>query len=287
MKDRISKKFYGLVIVAIVSGTFIINVLFKIKAPFELLKAEWTAGDALGLFAAISAALIAIYGISLTIKQSDHVFKEEVRNSALPFLNVDFLQSKNSSAWNLVIAEDEGESSVDKTYREEKIDCIYFIIDEKGIDTKGSLNKHQQEVIENGGSYVTPLAGGGRAITHAYSVYIPLSVENVGKGVAINVRVGLNKSSTSASHRRYIVPVSLKVGDYIKVGIFGEGIKEESELFDKYCLEFIYYDIFGNHYEQSYDVDLYYNNEKNCAALGINTSQEQIILERKDDTKNN
>lgn len=281
MKNRIPKKFYGLVIVIVVSGTFIINVLFKIKAPFELFKAEWTAGEALGLFAAISAALIAIYGISLTMRQSDHVFNEEVRNSMLPFLNIDFLRRKNSSAWNYLLDDNKGESNIDKTYREEKLDCMYFILDEKGIDTKGSLNKHQQEIIENGGSYAAPLEGGGRGIIHAYSVYIPLSVENVGKGAAINVRVGFNKSNTPDDQKRYITPVSLRIGDHIKVGIFGEGIKEESKLFGKYSLEFIYYDIYGNQYEQCYDVDLYYNNDKNCATLGINTNQEQIILERK------
>ena len=106
-----------------------------------------------------------------------------------------------------------------------------------------------------------------------------MHIENVGKGAAVNVRVGFNRLGTNVESKEYVEPITLKVGDQLTVGVFGENLLKGSTALGQYCLEFLYYDIFGNKYEQKYDV--YINNEDGYPSCKMSTLQEQVVLERK------
>ena len=73
-KDIVKKVVIALLF-AIFGVPFIINILFKIKAPFEIFDAEWYAEDALSYYGSVLAFLGTAAFSALALWQN-HVFKE-------------------------------------------------------------------------------------------------------------------------------------------------------------------------------------------------------------------
>ena len=81
-----------------------------------------------------------------------------------------------------------------------------------------------------------------------FLICIIFELENVGKGPAINTRIGFNKSSVTKNERKYIKPENLKVGDFFYINIYIQNITDS--VIGEYVLEVNYFDIYGNNYSQ-------------------------------------
>lgn len=262
---------------------FLINVAFKIKAPCSWLVAEWTAGDALSLFAAISAALLAIYGISITIRHSTLESVENLRNQVRPFIVIDFLKSKPKiKKWlSESITEIEVEPENDQ-YEEYSLKSFYFVFSERShsndyIEIKRRLKPEQIAVIKNGGIISSPVAEGVIATRNIPYLYLKLILENVGNGAAVQTSVGIN--SVSTKEKLYAEPVPLKIGDTIEIGLYAEEVHQDSPFLGAYELEITYYDILGNRYKQNHELTISYDQEFEKPKGTISVTQRQELIE--------
>lgn len=79
-------------------------------------------------------------------------------------------------------------------------------------------------------------------------VSVPLEVENVGNGTAINLRIGLNKATNIKPV--YITTINLKQNMTIYIHIFSENPTDND--LAEYNLEFYYNDIYKRKYAQKY-----------------------------------
>ena len=267
-----------LFIALVICVPFFINVFFKIRDPFEIFVAEWSPGDALSFYAAITSAILAIFGISLTIQSSRKELQENIRNSMLPFIIIDFLETKTKQR-DLFSNEVTEELSDPETanYIESPLKEIVFVIAQEKVIPNHYLSGHQRTIIENGGKRNVQIGKGLTITVHDMYVYVPLILENVGSGAAVSMRIGLNRVD-SDSVRKYVKPIPLKVGDAIRVAIYSEDLKDDSTELGNYELEIFYYDIYGNRYRQSNLIQLCFEANKKFPYLRIETMQSQEIV---------
>ncbi|MCC8195663.1 MAG: hypothetical protein LIO49_02445 [Ruminococcus sp.] len=80
---------------------------------------------------------------------------------------------------------------------------------------------------------------------------LPLEIENVGNGTAVNLRIGFNYADNKESHE-FLIPTMLKQNQTIYINIFST---EKPEIIcGEYVLEFSYEDIYKNKYGQQFPV---------------------------------
>ena len=268
---------------ALLSGAIliptIVHLLFKIPSPCKFLEPAWDAGDLLNLFAVVFASLFAIYGISLTIKSSQEELNESVRNQALPFIIVDFLETRPKKIDLLSADTTEELPDPDNTeFEEYSLRDYYYVIKETQIDVVRNLSGEQLTKIKNGGFKKVSPAKGVYTVGKEYYVYFHLNMENVGKGPAVHTRVGLNRKNVDIDKRKYVKPIPLRVGDTLSVGIYADIESENSHVLGNYSLEIRYSDMYGNKYCQEHELIISHETERHIFSAMITTGQNQIKL---------
>lgn len=249
----------------------LINWLFKQCSPVDIFIAEWSAGDALSFYGSILGAVLTIYGVYLTIQYSQHNYREDIRNRVLPILALYSLRSRSKYQ---IFAPIEQEQNQDKQpfYEEYRLKEIYFIIGNGNIDTKSSLSKDQQQTLIQGGFKYVSTQTNKFSFCDVNLVSVPLEVENVGNGAAINLRIGLNKVANSKPV--YITPINLKQNMLIYIHIFSENPTDND--LGEYNLEFYYNDIYKQRYVQKYVFSIKKEDNKIFAELNFDSEQEII-----------
>ena len=108
MKNWMKKNYKIILIVLgfIFIGPMVINDLFKLHPSVDFFVAEWDASAMLSYYGTIIAAIIAIYGIFITIQYSQKSYKDDIRDRSIPFIVIDML--KTSSYRNLMKSDDAG-----------------------------------------------------------------------------------------------------------------------------------------------------------------------------------
>ena len=273
---RMNRKKILQIIIAFIIFIFIIplmiNWLFKQCSPFEIFVTEWTAGDALSFYGSLVGATLTVFGVYLTIQYSQRNYREDIHNRVLPFLALYSLRSRshyqmfapNIQAQNLEQTPD---------YEEYRLKEIYFILENGKINIRSSLSKEQKQFLIQGGLKYVSNASNSYSLCDTNFVSVPLELENVGNGAAINLRIGLNKCTDKEPV--YITPINLKQNALIYVHIFSESPAEKD--FGDYNLEFHYNDIYKRHYVQKYGFTIKTEDNKIMAELDFG-SQQDIIL---------
>ena len=278
MKDGLKKNCIILLAVLgfILIGPVIINYLFKFHASLDFLVAEWDASAMLSYYGTIVAALIALYGIFITIQYSQKSYKDDVRNRSMPFIVIDVLKISNYR--NLMKPNITEATTVPiKGYREYKLTDYYCILDEGKIEFKTGLTKSQQDLLDSGGMRCKTCKNGIN-MQVVDEICIPLEIENVGNGAAIRMRYGFNRKETCDINRKYLPVISLKQGTPIMLHIFSEDCSENSVNLGQYVLSFFYEDIYSNRYEQYFDINIEYDEEKKCPIVSVDMSHVQKFL---------
>lgn len=97
MKNWIKKnyKIILLVLGLTIIGPLIINILFKLHPTIDFFVAEWDASATLSYYGTILAAILAIFGIFITIQYSQKSYKDDVRDRSMPFIVITLLKTRS------------------------------------------------------------------------------------------------------------------------------------------------------------------------------------------------
>lgn len=250
----------------------IINWLFKQSTPFDFFVAEWTAGDALSFYGSLLGAILAVYGVYLTIQYSQHNYREDIHNRVLPFLALYSLRSHSHYQMFAPIMQDQNPSHT-SDYEEYRLKEIYFILENGEINIKSSLSKEQKQLLIQGGLKYVTTSSNSYSLCDVNLISVPLELENVGNGAAINLRIGLNKCTNKTPV--YITPMNLKQNILIYLHIFAENPTAKD--FGDYDLEFHYNDIYKRHYVQKYRFTIKEDGKKILAKLDFGSHQDIIL----------
>lgn len=231
------------------------------------------------------AAVVTVYGVYLTIQYSQNNYKEDVRNRTLPFIVIDMLKTKSSNKLFCTEPYYNDEEQIEG-YIEYKLQDYYCILEDGKMLYKTGLSKAQKQLLDNGGTkWITDEKGIHCVVTD--DICVPIEIENVGNGTAIQFRYGLNRKEISENSRQFLPVISLKVGNPILFHIFSEDCGMESKNTGEYVLSFHYEDIYANKYVQEFDVTIEYNKEKHGPEVSINMEHKQKLLSgRRNDGQN-
>lgn len=266
-------------------GPAAIHFLFKIHSS-PLFSAEWSAGDILSYYGTIIAALIAVYGVYISLADNRAAIKEQSRIDKLPYLSVNILSKRYRMPWftDLRVQTDietnspalSGENEK-HYYIEEKLSSIFFVLDKGSIRAYGNLTDKQKNLIVNNGFVNENIARGVQAGVKYQTLYIPLSIENIGNGSAVDVRLILAKDDKKG--KCFTLPVTLSNNEQLYAAIFAEDIKTED--IGAYSFAIVYCDMFDNAYRQEFELIIQEQDEKGAIAqFGGDTFQERTTKER-------
>lgn len=253
-----------------------INVAFKVAAPIEILHAEWDASAAITFYGTVLAAGIAVIGVFITIRYSQSNYREDVRNRTLPYIAITLLRTKaykNIFGGNSEIKDIEPEEG----YQEYKLQDYFCVLEKGDIQYKTKLSKRQQQILDYGGTKWENIPN-GRSLQVVDDVCVPIEIENVGNGVAINLRLGLNRKGVPEKDQRFVSPISLKVGATVMLHLFSEDCGRDSKNTGEYVLSFYYEDIYQNQYIQEYDVNIQYDEDERQPVFSIDMEVEQQCI---------
>lgn len=265
--------------VFIIAVPLLINILFKIHSTVDFIVAEWDASAALIFYGALLAAGITVFGVYLTIQYSRENYKEDVRNRVLPFIVIEMLKTKSHKTFFASNTEDD--EATPEGYVEYKLQDYYCILNDGKIEYKTGLTSAQKQLLQNGGTEWVSEANGGRCIV-VDDICVPIEIENVGNGTAINFRYGLNRTNVAVNERKFLPVISLKAGGTLMFYIFSEDCGKNSNNHGEYVLLFVYEDIYKNRYEQKFDVSIEYSEEHNAPVFSINMDHMQTLTQQED-----
>jgi len=273
------KKMLFFLFVFIVLVPFLINILFKMDLPFDIFVIEWDASAALESYFTLLGAGLAVFGVYLTIQYSRENYKEDVRNRVLPFVMIEML--KTQSHINIFSPNNTEDKPILDGYKEYKVQDVYCILNDGEIEYKTSLTKEQKQTIEQCGLKWVQHGSGYTCVNTNY-ICIPLEIENVGNGAAVNFIFGLNRRDVNKNERKFFRIITLKVGGEYMIHIFSEDCGIESRNLGDYVLSFVYEDIYKNKYEQDFDISLEYNDNYNTPFFSINMTHVQTLIKQEE-----
>lgn len=278
-KSRIKWVIIGLiaVIIFVVGVPIIINECYKTNSGYMTM---WSAADMLAYYGTIVASVGAAAGVFVSIKVAAKNYKEDVRARVMPFIAVTPFERKaivNTMALlKEKVEKTERPAKTDNTpavqYDEYKLSQIYFVITEHGIDAKNGLDKSQQAILEHAGNSWVSVTGGLEMLQRTDFYSMPLEVENVGNGTAVNLRIGFNRVGDRNTYR-FIRPMMLKQSQTVYIHIFSTA--DYDIVHGDYSLEFHYEDIYGNKYSQEFLVE-YGKNKDNQEYQSIDLVGKQL-----------
>ncbi len=280
-----------LVITCFIIVPLLINIMFKYDFGICILQAEWEAGDALAFYGVILAAILAVYGVYMTIGVSNNNYKDNLRNNVLPFFSVYNLKTKSRK--NMLFVglngnndkSDDKETQMDTGYHEYKIQDYYYILNEGVIEIKDGLTQKQKELLESGG-FIWRTNNGVSMLTASDHICHPMEIENVGNGAAISFRIGFNRKKDNEKDWKYTYGIPVKVGEKIMIHIFSEDCGKQSQNLGEYVLDFQYKDIYGNKYSQMHDIKIEYLEDMKVPCISILYEERQNYLKENDYSKN-
>ncbi len=263
----------GLIVFILLLGVpFLINFLFKKDLGINCLRAEWEAGDALNYYGVLLAAIIAIWGVYLTIQDSRKNVSEQTRFNELPHLTMDILhQEIRSDVFPIHELPAPSTQNEKEYYKEYRLREIYFIVEEGKINIKTGLTEEQQELVKHRGRRWISNFPNRFSYKDRKLISTAMEIENVGPGAAVNLRIGLNHKGNEA---KFIPPRSLNSKKTLYLFIYAENPNNLNV--GEYELAFYYNDILGNSYKQIFRIDIIEENENICLQLDLDSQQERI-----------
>lgn len=269
---RIIKKYWWLILLFL----FVVFVL-----PVIIVKLD-NDSNVLSYYGGVIGGILAIIGVFFTVQYSQKQYREDQRNSVIPYFAVNMLHTHFEAptpVYNNGKIGLKNPAPVEPAgYKEYKVTDYYFILDKGKIRAVTGLSENQKKRAHQGGLIRQELSQGVVSVGVANDIYIPITLENVGNGAAINFRIGLNKSGVAYDKALYSQTLSADKGERITVHIYAEDCDEDSKNLGDFELTAKYEDIFGNHYKQTQDIRICFDNETKKAFLQTNMYQKQETL---------
>lgn len=272
---RFLKKYWWIVI--------IIGVALVL--PTVIVPCSRNDSNVLSYYGGVIGGILAIVGVFLTVRYSQNQYRDGQRNSVIPFIAVNVLHRKNKGPevkFGHNSSNDEPEIKLKNPspiepigYKEYKATDYVFIIKNGEIEVRNKLNKNQQDRAEKMGLINKEITQGVYACVAVNDVYLPIDIENVGNGPAINFRLGLNALGVPSDKRLYSGSISVSKGEHISIHIYSEDCDKSSRNLGEYKLGMIYQDIFGNRYSQEASIILDYEDSNNKVVVHTDMYQTQ------------
>lgn len=262
----------GIVLLLVIGIPFGINYCYKCNLNF--ITTQWEAKDVLTYYGAVLAAGGTAFGVYLSIRASHREYQEDIRSRVLPFIavtpfdrkaRINFMQLLNDTIQG---TPDTGCDKEPDGYIEYKLEQIYYIITPQGIEIRNKLTQYQQEVLSKAGA-IFRKSPNGAVLEEIDYFSIPVEIENVGNGTAVNLRVGFNRITDNP--HRFIRPMMLKQNQTIYIHIFS--MASLDVVGGEYVLEFFYKDIYGNKYFQKFPVRFGQNEKGEYQSIDLVGSQ--------------
>lgn len=251
-----------------------INILFKIKAHGAALDCELVAGDVLAFYGTLLASATTILGAYITIADAQKKYREDEKNRVKPYFALTCYEAsikigffnENQATKNITEKE-----QVQCGYKEYRLNRVYIIINETGIEWKKKLSTAQQQRLELGW-----LKGG----INSNLVSVPFEAENVGNGAAANTMLAFYKKGEA---RKSVGLYTVKQGDSFYFHIYCDDAEIVND--SEYVIEIIYKDIIGNYYSQEYPVSFDKEVKTNCfrACFELKGTQKSISINEEED----
>ena len=227
----------------------LINIMFKIEAPFAFLESEWNPGDYLLYVGGFSASLTTIVAVYITLKADYKKELENKRFSILPYFiitKLDIKSYKNIFSFKNEVDSDDKEDSFELY----KINKLYVVIKDGTISYFSNLEKEKLKLIKTGGYHWIEKNRSLNLVKEGLLI-LPLVFENIGNGTAIMVTITFYNTEES---KKYVHLQSLKQNESIELFVYLENAKDTD--IGEYFIELGYKDIYGNAYKQKYQVDV-------------------------------
>ncbi len=272
-------KIVGIIVIALILAfgiPILINESYKANCGYVTM---WSAADMLAFYGTILAAILAGIGVYISIWYSNKNYREDVRVSALPFIALTVLERKATVNASKLFREQVAKKSAPENteskpaveYKEWKSEQIYFVIYSDGIKAQQKLNKDQQEILDTVGNVLSVKPDGTYKQERSDYCSIPLEIENVGNGTAVNFCADFNYADEEESHS-LSTPMTLKQNQTVYIHIFST--EKPEKLHGEYVLKFFYEDLYGNRYVQQFPV-IFRKNENGQEIKSIRLSGEQ------------
>ena len=237
----------------------------------------------LGFYGVIVATAWAIWGVHITIKDSQESHEKEKLNAVLPFisftsLNVHFSHPIIATlAYHIDKSKSEESAEYDyKGYQETAMNTLWIQIDNDDIKYLMNLSKEQEEQLKYDGYYKNK----DSKIGYKIPLVIPFVLKNVGIGAAIDVRIGLNRKKNHTNNATQSMQLSMSPNDEFELHIFAESPTKENDIWGEYELKIRYKNIFGDLYEQICSITLKFDEQKNRAGITLVLVGEQELIKR-------
>lgn len=236
---------------------------------------DW-AGFWGGYFGAIIGGICTVVGVFLSIRYEKEKSRENDERAVLPYIALTTLEVENNIDFlNLKSLDDVKDDDQTQGYREILLDRVYFIVEGDEIVPRRKLSKEQRTLLENNGNYNEEIAKGCYSIVHKKMISIPIILENVGNGAAVDFRIGLHLGGTEYNDKgiQYTVPKHLTIGKTFYLNIYFEDISEYVEN-KEFVLRVCYENIYAQAYMQEYPIHI----ENGILQFDLGPKQRKISL---------
>ena len=216
-----------------------------------------------------------------TVRYSQRQYQDDQRNSVIPYFSVDKLNSHfvmpevTMDSGRLTVKNPKTQSAAG--YREEKYTDYYYVLKDGKFKITSRLTD-QQMVRAHAGGFVPAQVPYSYAMTVKNDIFLSLRLENVGNGVAINFRLGINRADIKEDEKKYTYSISVNKGEAVNVHLYSEDCDKDSPNLGDYDLMFSYQDIFGNKYSQTTRLSIFYMEERDQVGLQMDMYQTQERL---------
>ena len=220
---------------------------------------DW-AGFWGGYMGAVIGGLCTFGGVSQTIKHEREKEETEKERSVLPYMGLLALKTDIDLYFPDYHVANIKEANFNNCQDNHRIQKYVFIFDKEKLDIKDDFIVAQIKQKD-------------------VAAFIPLDVENVGKGAAVGFRVGVHTAKTEWDKGKYTTSKLLKVGDTFNILLlFQDATKYKKD--ECFYLRIVYKNIFSQEYFQEYTIKF---DEKHNAKMYLESDQKRIV--KRDDRK--
>ena len=262
---------FGILLIGV---PFVIHTLFKLHPSNPFFSAEWTAGDVLLFYGSILAAAGTCAGVFFSIRYSQKNYQEDTLRKVLPLITVTELSKKS----NYNPFYDDGDEEVElhenePLFEEHELKKVFYVFERGHFEAKEKLPEKYKRIVDHNGHLKESVQKGIKISRYESYMYMPLALQNVGNGTAINMRIGLNRVGEK---ELFVRPVQQNVHDVFYVNIFVPDCDLDEDL--QFLLSVVYEDIYGNRYREDFPTKL--TNIR--LTVSFNVKQKKLVRSEQD-----